>query len=241
MTPEQFVERLKPVLPGLEAAILYGSAAAGDYVPGASHYDLMLVAREWGLVELRAIAAVARPWQEAGNPVPQFFTTVELAASADAFPIEILDLQQSRQVLFGPDLIAPLVVDPDHFRVHVEHELRSRLLLLRQRLLAAGDDPQRTLAVAFASLSTFLVLCRAALRLYDKVVPSQKREALQALTQRVSFDPQPFLALLDSKEQQTPLAQNVTELTQSYLTSIEQVVSAVDRHIRETYQSKGKP
>lgn len=239
MTPEQFVERLKEVLPGLEAAFLYGSAAAGDYVPGASHHDLLVVARQWNLADLHALAEVSRPWQQAGNPVPQLFTSAELASSADVFPIEVVDLQQARKVLYGPDLIADLKVDQDHFRLQLEHELRSRLLLLRQRCLAAAGDENRTLAVVIASLSTFLVLFRAALRLYDNEVPSHKRAAMLALAKHITFDPQPLLTLLDSKQKHLRPASGAVALAGSYLASIEQVVTAVDRHIRDS-SSKGK-
>jgi hypothetical protein len=240
MTPEQFVERLKEVLPGLQAAFLYGSAAAGDYVPGASHHDLLLVAKQWSIAELRAIVEVSRPWRLAANPVPQLFTTDELMSSADVFPLEILDLQQSRKVLFGPDLIADLRVDHAHFRLQLERELRSKLLLLRQRCLAAGDDESRTLSALTASLSTFLVLFRAALRLYDNEVPPQKRAALLALAKHVQFDQQPLVALLDFKEQRVRPDASATALAGSYLASIEQVIGEVDRHIRETSEPKDK-
>jgi hypothetical protein len=237
MTPQEFVQRIKAAAPSLQSALLYGSAAAGDMSGSAVRHDLLLVAKQWSIAELHAMSDLVQQWQKAGNPIPQLFTTAELATSADVFPIEILDLQQSREVLLGPDPIADLHVDLDHLRLQLEHELRSKLLFLRQRCLAAGGDPQRIASVLAASLSSFLVLFRAALRLYDKQVPAQKRAALLALAQHVPFDAEPFVTLLDCKERGVPPGPNPVGLAGSYLGSIEQVVEAVDQHIR---QSKGQ-
>jgi len=234
MTPEQFVERLQGAMPsGLKSVVLYGSAAAGDFVPGASDYNLLLVAESWSAAELQAIAEVVSQWQRAGNPPPQLFTSADMASSADAFPIEILDLQQSHKILWGTDLLGGIQVSPEHLRSQLEHELKSKLLRLRQRYLAACRDPQRTAGVLMGSLSTFLVLFRAALRLYDNEVPAEKRAALLALSRHVAFDPQPFLTLLDFKERHSRPPTSAESLAASYLASIEQVVTAVDRHIHE--------
>jgi hypothetical protein len=233
MTPEQFLSQIKPLLPGLHSVVLYGSSAAGDFVQGASRYDLMLVAERWGLVELQAIAAADRTWQQAGNAPPQLFTVAELSAAADVFPIEILDLQQSRRVLLGSDPIAELQVDLAQLRLQLEHELRSKLLMLRQRLLAATGDERRLSRVLLASLSSFLVLFRASLRLYDNEVPPQKRAALLALARHIDFDTQPFLTLLESKERAEKPGASAAAVAGAYLAAIEQVIGAVDRHITQ--------
>jgi hypothetical protein len=194
----------------------------------------MLVVERWGLAELQAIAPADRAWQQAGNAPPQLFTVAELAAAADVFPLEILDFQQSRRVLLGNDPIADLHVDLDQLRLQLEHELRSKLLMLRQGLLAATADERRLSGVLLASLSSVLVLFRAALRLYDKKVPAQKRAALLALAEHIQFDSQPFLTLLEYKVRSETPQTSAASVAGAYLASIEQVIGAVDRHITQT-------
>ena len=102
MTPEELIERLNSAVPGkLSSAVLYGSAAAGDFVPKASNYNVLLVIDGLGLAELDALSKPVAQWTRAGHRPPLLFTCGQLQASADAFPIELLDMQQSHRVLFG--------------------------------------------------------------------------------------------------------------------------------------------
>jgi len=233
MTPEQFVQQLQVALADkLKSVVLYGSAASGDFIEGVSGYNLLVVAEPLGASELAAISTAAQGWEQAGNPLPQFFTPPELADSADAFPIEILDMQRSRKILFGADLLSSLTVDPAHLRMQLEHDLKSKLLFFRRRYLAASQEPQRLARLLTSSLSTFLVLFRAAIKLYDEDVPLHKKDALQKLGMYLTFDATPFLSVLELKAKATiPPDLNLQRLTSQYLVSIEQIVLAIDRQL----------
>jgi hypothetical protein len=233
MTPEQFVEQLQVALADkLKSVVLYGSAATGDFMEGVSGYNLLVVAEPWGTSELTAISAAAQKWEQAGNPLPQFFTPAELAGSADAFPIEILDMQRSRKILFGADLLATLTVDLANLRMQLEHDLKSKLLFFRQRYLVASQDPKRLAKLLASSLSTFLVLFRAANKLYDEDVPPHKKDALQKLGTHLTFDASPFLNVLEFKAKTTiPPDADLQRLAGQYMVSIEQIVQAIDQHL----------
>lgn len=233
MTPEQFVEQLQVALGDkLKSVVLYGSAATGDFIEGVSGYNLLVVAEPLGASELTAISVAAQKWEQAGNPLPQFFTPAELAGSADAFPIEILDMQRSRKILFGADLLAPLTVDFANLRMELEHDLKSKLLFFRQRYLVASQDPKRLAKLLASSLSTFLVLFRAAIKLYDEDVPPHKKDALQKLGTHLTFDASPFLNVLGFKAKATiPPDAELQLLAGRYLASIEQIVRAIDQHL----------
>ena len=104
MTPEELVAQLKTALNDrLISAVLYGSAAAGDYVVGTSNYNVLLVLDRLSMAELNAISKPALQWAKAGNRPPLLFTRDQLQASASVFPIELLDMRQSHRVLFGED------------------------------------------------------------------------------------------------------------------------------------------
>jgi hypothetical protein len=190
------------------------------------------VAKRLRATELAALAGPLARWQQAGNPLPQLFTAEELAASADVFPIELLDMQQARRVLFGDDPLAGIKIDMQYFRLQLERELKTRLLLLRRRFLACEGQPERIAQLLVASVSTFLVLFRACLRLYDESAPAVKAEALRGLAGRVEFDPQPLETVLALKERKgQPIPADIVTLFGEYLMSVESVVRAVDRHL----------
>jgi hypothetical protein len=133
-------------------------------------------------------------------------------------------------------------VDMRHYRVQLERELKTRLLLLRRRYLACAGNEDRIARLMAASVSTFLVLLRAALRLYNDAVPAEKADALDELAKHMKFDPQPLRAVIALKKRQLPSAANEMEsLFGQYLTSIEQVVQAVDRHLHAASCNEARP
>jgi predicted nucleotidyltransferase len=231
MTPEQLVEQLKQALPaGLRAVVLYGSAAAGDHLAGKSDYNVLVVADRLGLNELDALAKPAAAWAKAGNRPPLLFTAAELAASADSFPIELLDMQQSRKVLFGDDLLANVKIRPEHLRLQLERDWKAKVLQVREHYLLTGGKPKPVVALMTGSLSTFLVLCRAALRLYRADVPVKKLDALRALAEQIGFDPAVFVTIHELKEGRRKVRDvSPASLCATYLKTIGQIGDAVER------------
>jgi hypothetical protein len=233
MTPEELTQRLRQAMPsGLRAVVLYGSAAAGDHLPGKSDYNVLVVADRLGPAELAALAAPSRAWAKAGYRPPLLFTPAELAGSADSFPIELMDIKQSHRILFGEDPLAGMAVSLDCLRVALERELKAKLLSVREQFLLTGGKPRQVVDLMTASLSGLLVLFRAALRLYQDDVPVQKVEALHALAGRVGFDPQVFLTVQALKEGRTrPREVAADSLFATYLKTVEDIVTAVDRYL----------
>jgi len=233
MTPEALVQQITEAMPGgLRAAVLYGSAAAGDFVAGTSNYNVLLVVDRLGAAELNALSRTALRWAKAGNRPPLLFTPSQLTASADVFPIELLDMQQSHRVLFGEDPLANIEVQHEHLRLQLARELRSHLLALREGYLLTGGKPRLVAGLLTSSVAGFLVLFRAALRLFHQDVPRHKIDAMQSLAQHIPFDPRPFLEI-DALRHRRRKLRHVAPLSlfESYLTTIEQVAEAVDRHL----------
>jgi hypothetical protein len=75
----------------------------------------------------------------------------EVHNSADSFPIEFHDMKERRRVLYGLDVIAELKIDSKNYRRQVEHELRSKLLRLRQQGASKLSHPDGLLALCVDS------------------------------------------------------------------------------------------
>lgn len=235
MKPENLVKKLKEVLPsGLRSVILYGSAAAGDHVEKRSDYNVLVVTENLGLTELKALAKPSIAWTKAGNPAPLLFTLDRLKKSADVFPIEILDIKQSHKVLYGEDIVEEIEISRDNLRLELEHELKGKLIQLRERYLATGGKPKLVVELMVNSLSTFLVLFRASLRLYEDKIPAKKIDVLDALTEHISFDKEIFATI---EELRTGVKKKgdiqADELFERYLKTVEEVVDAVDSYIHK--------
>jgi len=233
MTPEELVGQLQQALSDkLLSAVLYGSAAAGDFVEGTSNYNLLLIVERLGVEELNALVKPVSRWTREGHRPPLLFARGQLEASADVFPIELTDIRQSRRVLIGDDPMANVNIHQEHLRLQLERELKGKLLALREGYLMSLGRPKAVIQLLASSVNGFLVLFRAALRLFQEDVPSGKLEALHALGRHVAFDPQPLVEAHELKHHgRTTRAADPLALFQAYLTTIERVVEAVDRHL----------
>lgn len=230
MTPEKMTDELAAALgPRLKCVALYGSAAAGDFVPGASNFNLLVVVDPLSANELDLLAAPIGAWRKAGHLGPLLFTPDQLKSSADAFAIELLDIRQSRRILWGEDLLAEIRVVHEHLRLQVERELTGKLLALRGAYVAASGRPEAVGEVMLRSLSTFLVLFRAALRLHEETVPAKKLDALLGLSKYLKFDARPFQRLSELKEQRRAASDVAAEVRfADYLAAIESVAATIN-------------
>jgi predicted nucleotidyltransferase len=153
------------------SALLYGSAARGDFVPGRSDINLMLVLDDPSPTRLRGLAPAFAAWRKSAAEPPLLISRAEWARASDVFPIEITDMRAGYRVLRGSDPLAEARVDPGDLRQALERELRGKLLRLRQAYAAAAGDERQLGALAAASAGTVLVLFRSLLTLAGRSVP----------------------------------------------------------------------
>ena len=233
MTPDELVKKLQAADPdGLRSVILYGSAVAGDHVAKRSDYNVLVICESLGVKELKAFSKPSKAWVKEGNPPPLFFTMDRLRKSVDVFPIELLDMKESHRSLFGADALQEMEVHPQNLRLQLEHELKAKLIQLRERFVLTGGKPKDVGELMVQSLSTFLVLFRAALRLFQQEVPALKLEAARALSEHINFDVQLFESIEEIKEgRRSPGQGDVDSLFERYLETIESVTDAIDLRI----------
>jgi hypothetical protein len=214
----------------LASVILYGSAAAGDHIPESSDTNLLCVLHETSFLQLTKLMPAFASWTAQKNRTPLIMGMDELRRSADVFSIELLDMQSSYRVLFGEDLLSTLVIPTRFHRVQLEYELREKVILLRQGLIAASGDATKMWELLLRSLPAFATLFRHALLELGEPATTSKRDAIQKLAAKVGFDSSAFLQLLDVREHKSDRKTvRVDDLFARYLKEIEQVTAAVDK------------
>ncbi len=171
----------------LVSVVLYGSAASGDHQARYSDYNILCVLNQVTPRELAASEDVFRWWREQGSPSPLLLTEQELTTSTDCFAIEFHDIRASHRVLFGSDVIGPLVLSDSFYRAQVEHELRAKLLRLRQKAAGMLSDTDLLRRLLVDSISTFCVLFRHALVLHGEDAPATKRDAIARARDRLRY------------------------------------------------------
>jgi hypothetical protein len=227
----QLLEKLTKALGDrLVSVVLYGSAVTGDHHEGFSDLNVLCVLQQVTPAELADAEPVFRWWREKKNPAPLLLSEQEVQTCSDCFAIEFHDIKNQHRILQGKDVISNLLVDGSFYRAQVEHELRAKLLRLRQKAAGALSDPDVLRRMLADSLSTFSVLFRHALLLHGVAAHSKKREIIQQANETFGIDPLPFNQLLDLREERIkPRALEPVGLLGSYLKQIAIVIDAVDR------------
>ena len=233
MTPEELVEQLRSAYgPDLRSVVLYGSAAAGEHIPKRSDYNVLVLVEQLPLERLRAAAAVAQAWGEAGNPPPMTLTIHEWRSSADIFAMEYADIIERHKILHGENPFDGIRVDPKDLRLQLEHEAMGKLLKLRQGVLAAGGDARRQTELLADSFSTIMVIFRAVIRLEGSVPAKDNLAVSQAVARSARFDAAPFERVVRHVRGEQPITPaEVGNVIAGYLDGMEKLVDHLDRFV----------
>jgi len=216
----------------LASVILYGSAAAGDFVKNQSDYNILIALNKITPKDLRAAQAPMREWSKLGHPVPVYFTVSELETAADVFPIEFHQMEKARRILFGTDILASMNISDEHLRHQTEFELRSKLIQLRRRYIPASVSVEGLVALMSQSLSSFAALFRAVLLLHAVEPPVTKHEVVALTATHLQIDGKPFEKIFNIRENNFAGKLDEVEanrLFSEYMEQIEKVIEAVDR------------
>src|SRR5579863_8161110 len=227
----QLLEKLTKALGDrVVSVVLYGSAASGDHHEGFSDVNVLCVLQQVTVRELEQSEPIFRWWREKKNPSPLLLSEHELATSTDCFAIEFHDIKAHHRILQGKDVISGLVVENTFYRAQVEHDLRAKLLRLRQKASGALGDKDVLRLLMADSVSTFCVLFRHALLLHGVDNKVKKRDVVEQAREKFGIDALPFTRLLDLREERIkPRELEPVTLLDSYLKQISVVIDAVDR------------
>lgn len=227
---DSLVEKLRKALGSeLISVVLYGSAAVGDHDENFSDFNVLCVLSQITPAQLGATETIFRWWREQGNPSPLLLTEHEVRTSTDCFAIEFEDVKAHHRILYGADVISSLAIDRCFYRAQVEHDLRAKLLRLRQKAAGVLSDKDVLRRLLVDSISTFCVLFRHALVLHGTNGPARKREVIQRAHEQFGIDPAPFNSLLDQREQKSrPKEIEPEALLAAYLNEIGKVIDVVD-------------
>jgi len=219
----------------LASVILYGSAAAGDFVQKQSDYNLLIALHKITPKDLRVAQAPMREWSKLGHPIPVYFTVGELQNAADVFPIEFHQMERARKILYGADVLDSLNISDEFLRHQTEYELRSKLIQLRRRYIPASTSVEGLVNLMANSLSSFTTLFRAVLLIHGFEPPLAKSDIVAATVRQLKIDGEPFEKILEIRENNSSKKLDeisANQLFADYMREIENVIEAVD-NVRE--------
>src|SRR5437764_3010983 len=230
-TLEQLINDLRAAYgDNLASVVLYGSAAAGDHVDQRSDHNLLIALKQITAEDLRLAQAPMREWQDLGQPIPVYFTVAELKDAAGVFPIEFLQMEKARKVLYGRDPFEFVNVSRANLRHQTEYELRTKLIRLRRLYIPASTSVEKLSALMSDSLASFAALFRAVLILHKQEPPVSKADSVRATARLLGLNESSFEQLLELRSKSKTLTEaEANNIFSTYMSQIERVIEAVDR------------
>jgi hypothetical protein len=227
----RFAEEMKAAYGAeLASVVLYGSAARGEYRPGVSDLNVLVLLRDLSPAALRRASQAARGWVAQGNPPPLMMSVDEWRGSADVWAIELADMRDAHVTVAGDDPFAGIDIRLEDLRMQCERELKGKQIQLRERYLLFAGEPAELGELLTRSFSTFLVLFRTVLRLGGEPGERDAESVVRRLGERAGFDPQPLLEIHRARaggEKLRPQAD--APVVVGYLDAVRRVVDYVDR------------
>lgn len=230
-TLEQGLQRLVADLAGAApgcSAVLYGSAARGDWDARRSDVNLLLVLDDAAPAALRRLTPAIETWHDRGWTPPLLIDRTEWSRATDTFPIEMTDMRLAYRVLAGPDPVAGLRVAPADLRRALEAALRGKLVHLRQAYTRFSTARPVLGGFASSSISEILVLLRATAVLLGRD-PGQRADTTIAALEG-ELGPAADAVREVAGRRREPEWSCSPELFASYLDAVRRIVDVVDTY-----------
>ncbi len=222
-----FLEALKGVFgANLLSITAYGSYASGDFVPGTSDINLLVILEKPDTGQIGLLGKRMHSVMRKLRITPLIMTRTEFRNSADVFPMEYLDIREKNSVLFGEDETESLAINKNNLRHELEEQLRGNVNALRQ-IIAASRERGRVLGGALKGLfGSLKALFKGLLRMKGiNGIPREGAGLVKKIQDEFGIRGEPFLHLLQLREGKK---HDSAKLAAEVLASLEELIHIVD-------------
>jgi hypothetical protein len=214
----------------LRSVVVFGSLPRGESIPGVSDLNILILLESMTTRSIERAAPLLQAWIRSGNTPPYVYSWNEWSGMQDTFAIEIADMNDARDVLWGIDPVNIEALNYGNLRMQTEREIRDTLLQLRLRLMVAASGPLDVGALLMSGMPSFSAYMRAALRLSDAVPDLSTRAVIESAATLIDADPSAMVKCLDARRTTHRLEVTLTDpLVDGYLTFVNALLQYVDR------------
>lgn len=217
----------------LESVILYGSAVRGEFLPGLSNLNVLLILSSYDLSVLKKYDGLHTRWSKEQVVVPLFLTRPDLKSASTAFPLEYQDILDSHRLLWGQDPFVGLKIDSRYLAAEVVQGLRGNLFRLRQRLVEGRSTEEAITILLPLSITALLPVLRGLQRLLGRPVMMHGEPLLKDIESHLEIDLAGLRDALALKRGNiSPGQKEIPRLMDRYLECLTQLVGTAEAQIK---------
>ena len=232
---KRYLSQLKKGLGSqLEAVLLYGSVARGEYVEGHSNINLLLMLQTYSLKNLQHCGTLHQKWQNHEIVPPLVLTALELRRSFSLFPLEYVEIMENHLVLQGGNPFLGLDIDDQNLFDHCHKELYGNLVRTRQCFIEGHGRPEAIRAVLALSLTALLPSLRGVFRVLGYPTRGTSQETITSLNNLLQVNDSVFLEVLEMKQGlRTPGIKALPDLFYRYVQSLEALIEQSEQKYKQ--------
>ncbi len=216
----------------LQSLLLVGSAARGDYKPGKSDVNTLVILTPEGMDWLEKSYPILQSWRKKGLAVPHFMMPDAVTRGLDSYPLEFLDFRTFHKVVLGPDILTGISIPLQPLRLQIEREMRGKLFLLRQIFASEAGHSKQLRTVLLRAISVFTAVFQGILELGNKPIPANRSELFREAASYAGFSERVFLNILELRESKG--SKNLRVIFKELLKEVSAIVSWADKyHVSE--------
>jgi hypothetical protein len=202
----------------LKSVVVFGSVPRGEAIPGVSDLNVLVLLAAMPATTLVRAAPLLLQWIRQGNTPPHMYSWEEWSGMQDTFAIEIADMNDAREVMWGADPVSANRITYESLRMQAEREARDTLLHLRLRLMVNANSPPEIGSLLLSGFPSFTAYMRAALRLRGETPGIATRAVVERMAEVLDIDPTPMLTCYDARRSRELLNVPLTDpLVERYM------------------------
>lgn len=196
----------------IASVYVVGSSVTPDFTRNSDTNTLFIIQGR-ALDFVKTVAPLGKRYGRKKVRAPLVMTDEYIQNSLDVFPVEFLDLRTVNSLVYGPDRLAELTIDPANLRLQCERELKGRLVSLRQGYTETAGNEKLIRRMLEEMLSSFIPVFRGLLFLRNKSLSTAKAEVISSVGHSFEMDMSCFHTILSVKKGDVTWARGAGEHT----------------------------
>lgn len=185
---------------------LTGSCVTGDYLPGRSDINSVVVLSGITPAILDTLASLGGRHGKKGISAPLVMTPEYIERSLDVFPVEFLDIKLIHITIYGREFFSDLAINKSLLRLQCERDLKSKLIHLQQGYISSSGKRRPLSLLLRDAYPGFFPLLRAMLSIVriSNPPPLPKEEVLSHIESTFGISLDPLRRIRDSAAKRYP-------------------------------------